>query len=37
MNTVLTLNTHIGTHIDAPRHFLADGGLGQRACRSTGS
>ena len=25
MNTVLTLNTHIGTHIDAPRHFLADG------------
>ena len=26
MNTVLTLNTHIGTHIDAPRHFLADGG-----------
>jgi len=26
MNTVLTLNTHIGTHIDAPRHFYADGG-----------
>ena len=26
MNTVFTLNTHIGTHIDAPRHFLADGG-----------
>jgi kynurenine formamidase len=25
MNTVMTLNTHIGTHIDAPRHFLADG------------
>jgi kynurenine formamidase len=25
MNTVLTLNTHVGTHIDAPRHFLADG------------
>ena len=25
MNTVLTLNTHIGTHIDAPRHFLAGG------------
>jgi arylformamidase len=25
MNTVFTLNTHIGTHIDAPRHFLADG------------
>jgi arylformamidase len=25
MNTVLTLNTHIGTHIDAPRHFYADG------------
>ena len=25
MDTVLTLNTHIGTHIDAPRHFLADG------------
>ena len=22
MDTVLTLNTHIGTHIDAPRHFL---------------
>ena len=26
MDTVLTLNTHIGTHIDAPRHFLSDGG-----------
>jgi kynurenine formamidase len=26
MNTVLMLNTHIGTHIDAPRHFYADGG-----------
>jgi arylformamidase len=26
MDTVLTLNTHIGTHIDAPRHFLPDGG-----------
>jgi hypothetical protein len=26
MNTVFTLNTHIGTHIDAPRHFFADGG-----------
>ena len=25
MNTVMTLNTHIGTHIDAPRHFYADG------------
>ena len=25
MNTVLTHNTHIGTHIDAPRHFYADG------------
>jgi kynurenine formamidase len=25
MNTVLTLNTHIGTHIDAPRHFFGDG------------
>jgi len=25
MDTVLSLNTHIGTHIDAPRHFLADG------------
>lgn len=25
MNTVLTLNTHVGTHIDAPRHFYADG------------
>jgi arylformamidase len=25
MNTVFTLNTHIGTHIDAPRHFFADG------------
>ena len=26
MNTVFTLNSHIGTHIDAPRHFFADGG-----------
>jgi arylformamidase len=26
MNTVFTLNTHIGTHIDAPRHFYAEGG-----------
>jgi kynurenine formamidase len=26
MNTVFTLNSHIGTHIDAPRHFYADGG-----------
>jgi kynurenine formamidase len=25
MNTVLTLNTHVGTHIDAPRHV---GGAG---------
>jgi kynurenine formamidase len=25
MNTVLTLNSHVGTHIDAPRHFLSDG------------
>jgi len=25
MNTVITLNTHIGTHIYAPRHFFADG------------
>lgn len=25
MNTVITLNTHIGTHIDAPRHFFSDG------------
>lgn len=25
MNTVFTLNTHIGTHIDAPRHFYSDG------------
>jgi arylformamidase len=25
MNSVITLNTHIGTHIDAPRHFYADG------------
>jgi arylformamidase len=25
MNTVLTLNTHIGTHIDAPRHFYSAG------------
>jgi len=26
MNTVFTLNTHIGTHVDAPRHFYSDGG-----------
>jgi arylformamidase len=26
MSTVFTLNTHIGTHIDAPRHFFAEGG-----------
>lgn len=25
MNTVITVNTHIGTHIDAPRHFYPDG------------
>lgn len=25
MNTVFTLNTHIGTHIDAPRHFYSGG------------
>ena len=25
MNTVIALNTHIGTHIDAPRHFFPDG------------
>jgi hypothetical protein len=25
MNRVIVLNTHIGTHIDAPRHFYADG------------
>jgi kynurenine formamidase len=25
MNTVLTLNSHVGTHIDAPRHFYPDG------------
>ena len=25
MNTVLTINSHVGTHIDAPRHFLRDG------------
>jgi arylformamidase len=24
MNTVFTLNTHIGTHIDATRHFYPD-------------
>ncbi len=24
MNTVFTMNSHIGTHIDAPRHFDAD-------------
>ena len=26
MNTVFTLNTHVGTHIDAPRHFFSEGG-----------
>jgi kynurenine formamidase len=26
MNTVLTINSHVGTHIDAPRHFLPQGG-----------
>ncbi|NYT69242.1 cyclase family protein [Pusillimonas noertemannii] len=25
MNTVLSLNTHVGTHIDAPRHFFEQG------------
>src|SRR5262245_49906034 len=25
MNTVIALNTHVGTHVDAPRHFYADG------------
>lgn len=25
MNTVFTLNSHIGTHIDAPRHFVGEG------------
>ena len=25
MNTVFTMNSHIGTHIDAPRHFYAEG------------
>lgn len=25
MNTVLTLNSHVGTHIDAPRHFFEQG------------
>lgn len=25
MNTLITLHSHIGTHIDAPRHFYADG------------
>lgn len=25
MNTVFTLNSHVGTHIDAARHFYADG------------
>ncbi len=25
MNTLITLHTHIGTHIDAPRHFYAEG------------
>ena len=25
MNTVITLTSHLGTHIDAPRHFFAEG------------
>jgi len=25
MNTVFTISSHVGTHIDAPRHFYADG------------
>jgi kynurenine formamidase len=25
MNTVMQLNSHVGTHVDAPRHFFADG------------
>lgn len=25
MNTLITLHTHMGTHIDAPRHFYTDG------------
>jgi kynurenine formamidase len=25
MNTVFTMNSHIGTHIDAPRHFYPEG------------
>jgi kynurenine formamidase len=25
MNTLLTISSHVGTHIDAPRHFYADG------------
>lgn len=25
MNTVIAMNTHVGTHVDAPRHFYADG------------
>jgi arylformamidase len=25
MNTVFTMSSHVGTHIDAPRHFYADG------------
>ena len=25
MNTVITINSHVGTHIDAPRHFYSDG------------
>ena len=25
MNTVLTINSHVGTNIDAPRHFIPDG------------
>lgn len=24
MNTVFTMNSHVGTHIDAPRHFFGD-------------
>ena len=33
MNTVIALNTHIGTHIDAPRHFYADGAAVKSASR----
>ncbi len=25
MNTVITINSHVGTHVDAPRHFYPDG------------